>query len=78
MSSRQEILEKIKKLRLDQTELPTIPEFKNPLNTEEEFKASIEANKGEIIPEEKLMSWISETGFQKILNFSQLINLNTS
>lgn len=78
MSSRQEILEKIQQLRLDQTELPTIPEFKNPLNTEEEFKASIEANKGEVISQEKLMSWISESGFQKILNFSQLINLNTT
>jgi L-lactate dehydrogenase complex protein LldG len=66
MSSRNEILEKIKDLKLEAKPLPIISEFEVSGDLEERFIHSILSNKGEILTKSELESRIKSGIFPKI------------
>lgn len=66
MSSKSDILGKIKDLKLEAKPLPTIPDFEISENMEERFVHSILSNKGEILTKSELESRINSGVFPKI------------
>lgn len=78
MSSRSEILGKIKNLKLEQKPLPETPDFAVPPNLEESFVRSILSNKGEILTmqelQEKILSGAFPKVYAKISEFESLSN----
>lgn len=78
MSSRSEILGKIKSLKLEQKPLPETPDFDISPNLEESFVKSILSNKGEIWTlrelEEKIHSGDFPKVFSKLPEFEFLSN----
>jgi L-lactate dehydrogenase complex protein LldG len=66
MSSKSDILGKIKDLKLEAKPLPRIPDFEVSENLEERFIHSILSNKGEILTKSELESRIKSGIFPKI------------
>lgn len=68
MSSREQILEKIRDLKLPEKKLPSVPKFAFEGNLVENFTHAILGNKGQIITEAQLLEEIKEGVFPKIFS----------
>ncbi|MCL6261264.1 LUD domain-containing protein [Aquiflexum sp. TKW24L] len=79
MSCRDLILSKIKAVPLEPKALPIIPEFEFEGDLKARFTASIQANKGEVISKEELLSLLDSGVFEKVYShiedFSSLTNI---
>ncbi|MCH7414615.1 LUD domain-containing protein [Belliella sp. R4-6] len=71
MNSREQILSDIRILKIDNSELPTIPQFEYEADIIESFKTSIKTNKGEIISEEALMDLLESGEFVNVYSASE-------
>lgn len=71
MSSRENILAKIKAIPREGSPLPEIPAFEFPMDHKAAFILSIQANKGEVIAESELKDFIAINRFEKILNLAK-------
>jgi L-lactate dehydrogenase complex protein LldG len=71
MSSRENILAKIKAIPREDSLLPEIPSFESPLDHKAVFIRSIQANKGEVISESELKDYLAIHRFEKILSLAK-------
>ncbi|MGY6743982.1 MAG: LutC/YkgG family protein [Cecembia sp.] len=71
MSSRENILAKIKAIPREDSLLPEIPAFEFPMDHKAGFIQSIKANKGEVITESELKDFIAIHRFEKILSLAK-------
>lgn len=71
MNSRKKILSDIRILKIDNSELPEIPQFEYEADTLESFKTSIKTNKGEIITEEELVDLLESEEYNIIYSVSE-------
>lgn len=68
MSSREDILAKIKAIPMEESPLPEIPAFDFLIDHKAAFIRAIEANKGEVITKKGLKDFIDINRFEKILS----------
>jgi L-lactate dehydrogenase complex protein LldG len=79
MSSREDILAKLKAIPRENSLLPEIPVFNFPLDHKEAFIRAIEANKGEVITKTELKDFIAINSFGKIISLvNGMENLSNS
>lgn len=78
MSSRENILAKIKAIPREDSLLPEIPDFHFTENIPSRFIQSIESNKGEVITESGLKEFLETNRFEKIISLvSGMENIST-
>lgn len=68
MSSREQILEKIRDLKLPEKQQPAIPKFTFQADLLEAFQEAILGNKGEIVTEDQLREEIQTGAFPKVFS----------
>ncbi|WP_268035780.1 LutC/YkgG family protein [Algoriphagus sp. PAP.12] len=76
MSSRDQIIQAIQKVKPDNQTLPEIPEFRVPEDLLATFILSIEGNKGQVVSKEDFSSWLKEKGYSKILSNSDRLEVS--
>jgi L-lactate dehydrogenase complex protein LldG len=71
MSSREQILGKIKRVTKADSPLPDIPDFEFAGEIKERFVQSIQGNKGEVIDVADLEVFLKSNGFSKIISLAK-------